>query len=479
MDVGGHENLASMRQPFAQKDADVELGKNPGSADAAWRSPLSQPASPLHKPASFALPAPASALPGEVNRGYPRAPGKRSEAPSAPAGSGAASSSTSLSRRGPRGPSGSLSRSGYNWDARSSYQRSRYSDNVVAMCMAGSLNLLGLLKDGLPAVTVGGASKPRGPLREEQRGSPAMSSRRTASAGRASSSERHNAQASSSSATPTMGDGSDPGASLEKVDQFGTGDNLVLQLRLFGDKDLFAFQFGCLVFWSFEPDQIEAAKESFKKYMVRELPQGDIEEETMPFVMEPEDADAGGVGNEAGDAQDQNGVNAVRQDQIVLKTTSPYERLAHSYALAQSVRLGVYENAVDRSIADTRSIPETMAERGEVDLDSRQLSRQMGGLLMLRCDVNLHTDILDTPEIFWDEDRFEPHYMSCRGNLDVDKRVEILNQRLGVLKDLYDLLQNGLNVRHGNRLEVIIIILILVEVLLELVELVFDKWGHK
>merc|ERR1719230_2346586 len=117
-----------------------------------------------------------------------------------------------------------------------------------------------------------------------------------------------------------------------------------------------------------------------------------------------------------------------------------------------------------------------MAETGEVNIDAREMSKQMGGLLVLRCDVNLHTDILDTPEIFWDEERFEPHYVACRAYLDVDKRVEILNQRLGVLKDLYDLLQNGLNVKHGNKLEWIIIILILVEVVLELLELMYDAW---
>merc|ERR1712232_592589 len=119
---------------------------------------------------------------------------------------------------------------------------------------------------------------------------------------------------------------------------------------------------------------------------------------------------------------------------------------------------------------------ETMAETGEVEMDAREMSKQMGGLLVLRCDVNLHTDILDTPDIFWDEERFEPTYVESREYLEIDKRVEILNQRLGVLKDMYDLLQNGLNVKHGNKLEWIIIVLILVEVVLELLELIHDAW---
>jgi len=263
------------------------------------------------------------------------------------------------------------------------------------------------------------------------------------------------------------------------VKHFGTGENIVLQLKLWKGKDLFAFGFGCIVCWSFDSNEVKKTIEKMKPFLIRPLPQSDVEEESMEFVVkhvteddleldvleEEEEDDAEAGENKVG----------IRQDQIILSTTSNLEKLAHSYALAQSVRLGSFELVVDRSIASTRSIPETMADTGEVDLEARDLAKQMGGLLVLRCDVNLHTDILDTPDIFWDEERFEPRYVACRGYLDIDKRVDILNQRLGVLKDLYDLLQNSLNVKHTNKLEWIVIILILVEVLLECIQLAWTK----
>merc|ERR1719382_904955 len=204
------------------------------------------------------------------------------------------------------------------------------------------------------------------------------------------------------------------------------------------------------------------------EFVIRRKQEGEVDDE---------DEDEGRRnGDEEEEDSEKVGASCIRQDQIILSTTSPFERLAHAYALAQSVRLGVFEVVVDRSIAKTRSIPETMATTGEIAVEERELLRQIGGLMALRCDVNLHTDILDTPDIFWDEEKFEPNYARCREYLDIDKRVDILNQRLGVLKDLYDLLQNTLNVKHGNKLEWIIIILILVEVLLELLELVHDAW---
>jgi len=263
----------------------------------------------------------------------------------------------------------------------------------------------------------------------------------------------------------------------EFVREYGTGgENLVLHLKVFRGKDLFVFSFGCLVCWSFDRRELAAVKEGLRPFMVRLVPAADIDEECMDFLIKRR-----GEGEEDEDdneAEDEDiASNAIKQDQIILTTTSPLERLAHAYALAQSVRLGSFEIVVGRSIGTTRSIPETMAATGEVQLDARDISKRIGGLLMLRCDVNLHTDILDTPEIFWDEEKFEPHYVACRGYWDIDKRVEILNQRLGVLKDLYDLLQNSLNVKHGNKLEWIVIILILVEVLLELLELLHDAWA--
>mmetsp|Transcript_96636 Transcript_96636/g.277512 ORF Transcript_96636/g.277512 Transcript_96636/m.277512 type:complete len:441 (+) Transcript_96636:3-1325(+) len=266
------------------------------------------------------------------------------------------------------------------------------------------------------------------------------------------------------------------GGDAELVRIMGDGESRVLHLKVFRGKDLFVFRFGAIVCWGFAMREKEIISEQLKFFSLRKLPDEEVDEDMMEYVVKRKEGEDEDEEEESEEDEDPAAVGAaaIRQDQIVLSTSNPFERLAHAYAMAQSVRLGVFEFIVDRSIDKTRSIPETMALEGEVELDERELSKQIGGLLMLRCDVNLHTDILDTPDIFWDEERFEPHYVACREYLDIDKRVDILNQRLGVLKDLYDLLQNTLNVKHGNKLEWIIIILILVEVFLEVLELVHD-----
>jgi uncharacterized Rmd1/YagE family protein len=58
--------------------------------------------------------------------------------------------------------------------------------------------------------------------------------------------------------------------------------------------------------------------------------------------------------------------------------------------------------------------------------------------------------------------------------LEISQRVELLNQRCGVLSDLLDMLREHLNSAHGETLEWIVIILIGIEILIGLVEIAFD-----
>merc|ERR1712079_793939 len=77
----------------------------------------------------------------------------------------------------------------------------------------------------------------------------------------------------------------------------------------------------------------------------------------------------------------------------------------------------------------------------------------------------------------WENDRFTEQYNVGRKYLELGKRVDILNQRLTVLNDLYSFLQAQLEVKHSNKLEWIIIFLIVVEILVELFHM--SPWYSK
>jgi len=74
---------------------------------------------------------------------------------------------------------------------------------------------------------------------------------------------------------------------------------------------------------------------------------------------------------------------------------------------------------------------------------------------------------------FWEQTDLEPYYNLVKHYLERDRRVVILNQRLAVLQELFDMLAAELNHQHSSRLEWTIIWLIVIEVLLHIVTDIF------
>jgi len=107
-------------------------------------------------------------------------------------------------------------------------------------------------------------------------------------------------------------------------------------------------------------------------------------------------------------------------------------------------------------------IPEKLAEHGELHLKRKEIDGEIGRLYLLNNAINLTTNMLDTPEELWDDDRFAPEYGSSLKYLDVFKRIKLLNKRLEVLKDLNKILMDAAANQHSAALEWIVIVLILV-----------------
>ena len=60
----------------------------------------------------------------------------------------------------------------------------------------------------------------------------------------------------------------------------------------------------------------------------------------------------------------------------------------------------------------------------------------MGHLFLERNSMNLQWDVLDTPEFFWQNLQLEPFYTMVSNHLDIENRVNVLNQRLDIVHEL-------------------------------------------
>lgn len=164
-----------------------------------------------------------------------------------------------------------------------------------------------------------------------------------------------------------------------------------------------------------------------------------------------------------------------RNDEIKLAGYNDVSHmLALSYGLAQSARLLVYEEVVDSLVARTRTLPDELAEHGHVKLSHRELKRLIGELLAARYSVNLVSDILDTPEYFWQHGDLERLHLECAREVELRQRAHILDTRTKVIKDALAILNNELSASSSDRVERAILFLIAVEVAIEVAKAFFS-----
>lgn len=77
-----------------------------------------------------------------------------------------------------------------------------------------------------------------------------------------------------------------------------------------------------------------------------------------------------------------------------------------------------------------------MAMSGSLKLRRADALRLTGKLFKLRRDVNLVSNVLDTPELFWSEASLKGLYDACREYFEIDQRAQVLNEKLSVASDL-------------------------------------------
>ncbi len=209
-------------------------------------------------------------------------------------------------------------------------------------------------------------------------------------------------------------------------------------------RDIFYFSYGVAVFWGFSEEEEKPLLEQLKNFEKASLLKREVDEFSFSY----------------GDKM------KIEDDEIVLQKKDVLTKLAISYAIGQSVKLTVFEEVISRTIERSKQIPKDLADKGKITLSRKETSRKMGELYLERNYINLHSDILDTPELFWEHAELEPFYRKMAHYLDVNKRVELLNRRLTLLHELFGILSDGLNHQHSSRLEWTIIILIVIEVVL-------------
>lgn len=217
--------------------------------------------------------------------------------------------------------------------------------------------------------------------------------------------------------------------------------------------DAFFFPYGCLITWGMDEDEDHQMLALVQKFQHKPLKI--LVKDLSFYTISSEPIDEAVIDEE--------------EDHILLPSHDPLIKLSFSHALSQSVKLSSFEEEIYETIQNTRHLPQELAEKGCISLSSEQLAKLMGALFAQRDSMNLDSDLLDTPEFFWRRPKYEPFYLMASESLDLQARVAILNRKLDRVHELYGILSNEHKHIHSTRLEWVVILLILIEVIFSVI----------
>ncbi|KAI7851829.1 hypothetical protein BDC45DRAFT_444950 [Circinella umbellata] len=180
---------------------------------------------------------------------------------------------------------------------------------------------------------------------------------------------------------------------------------------IFNGGEVFLFDYGVVVFWNFTRAQELLMLEDFSQFSIRPFrdnPDEDMQIEEMHFQYDVSQVKP-----------------RIFNDMITLKKCSE------------------------------------MAQTGRLVKNRVEITKINGNLFSLRMNVNLVSNVLDTPEIFWSEPALQPMYNAIRDYLEIPQRVKILNDRLKVISDLLSMLRDHLT-NFGVEYQTLIIIYLII-----------------
>ncbi|KAI9304047.1 hypothetical protein BJ944DRAFT_164330 [Cunninghamella echinulata] len=198
--------------------------------------------------------------------------------------------------------------------------------------------------------------------------------------------------------------------------------------------EVFIFDYGVVVFWNFSRAEELLMLEDLAPFSIRPFrdnPDEDLQIEEMHFQYDTSQLKP-----------------RIFNDMITMKTGNHMIKLTLSHGLSQK-----------------------MAETGRLGKTRTEITKINGQLFNLRMNVNLVSNVLDTPEIFWSEPALQPMYSAIREYLEISQRVKILNDRLRVISDLLSMLRDHLTNFGVEYQTLIIIYLIIIAVIVACFEI--------
>lgn len=136
--------------------------------------------------------------------------------------------------------------------------------------------------------------------------------------------------------------------------------------------------------------------------------------------------------------------------------------------IGQSVALEYYEVLTDELISSSKHFILQLEKRGKINISKNNLLKYIGKTLNVKNSIVDNLYILDDPNLVWDNEELNLLNRHLKANFDINTRFKDLDYRLQIVENNLTLFTDVLNVRESSRLEWVIVILILFEIIIAL-----------
>lgn len=133
--------------------------------------------------------------------------------------------------------------------------------------------------------------------------------------------------------------------------------------------------------------------------------------------------------------------------------------------VSQSVALDNYSNISEQILEDTKVHTAYLEEKGKLDISGKNLKKYIGRVLNIKNKISENLYIFDSHDVTWDDETLNKLDQDLKRVFDLKDRYRSINDQIEIIKENLELFKDIMFHKESSKLEWIIIILILVEVI--------------
>ncbi|MDP4146791.1 MAG: RMD1 family protein [Bacillota bacterium] len=163
---------------------------------------------------------------------------------------------------------------------------------------------------------------------------------------------------------------------------------------------------------------------------------------------------------------------ALYNDMLTASEFNPYYLDIISLVLAKSTSLRKIETDIDKLLDSIENVINYL-DTGKFNMSDKEIAKTSAKVLRFKYNTISYLMLLDKPKAAWNNEHIESFFSELASLFEIDDRYKKITHKTEILKDITEVFASLTHEKRGTKLEIMVIILILFELVVALIELIF------